>query len=160
MADFNNIKDEFKLIAEAQNGIGAFHYDRRQMLNTYRNSVAPIFLLFKQQTTSFPNFERKYKDYQVTFGIYETFPESERIAGTTYDDKQAELENLAEQFLRELRKRSLGLTAESTNTKDWQLEEGVTGTFFEQVGVDGMVGFEVLVTLKVFSDCDEGTFNY
>lgn len=160
MADFREIKDEFKLIAEAQNGIGSFKYDRRTNLSAYRTSAVPLFLLFKQPSVSFPVRSRKYKNYVIQFGIYDTFTEAEKKAGTEYEDKQATLENLSEQFIRELNKRSLGLTSESASTKDWTVEEAVTANFQESIGVDGLVGLETQITLRVFSDCDEGTFNY
>jgi hypothetical protein len=160
MADFKDIKDEFKLIAEAQTGIGSFEYDRRTNLSAYRTNTVPLFLLFKQPSVNFPTRTNKYKTYVVQFGIYTTWNENERVAGTDYEDKQATLENLSEQFIRELHDRSLGMTAESTTVQDWTVEQAVAGTFQESIGVDGLVGLETQVTLRVFSDCDKGTFNY
>jgi len=160
MADFRDIKNEFKLIAEAQTGISSFEYGRKFELNAYRNNAVPIFLLFKQPTISPLNRTRKKKVYSVQFGIYTTYTEAERVAGTEYEDKQADLENLAEQFLRELYNRSIGNTAESTSTKDWIISDEVSGIFQEQVGVDGLVGLEITIPMEVFSDCDEGTFSY
>lgn len=160
MADFREIKDEFKLIAEAQTGIGSFEYGRKFELNAYRNNAVPLFLLFKQPTISPLNRTRNKKIYSVQFGIYTTYTEAERKANVDYEDKQADLENLADQFLRELYKRSVGMTAESTSTKDWIVGEDISGIFQEQVGVDGLVGLEITLPMEVFSDCDEGTFNY
>ena len=163
MADFTDIVTEFSTIATAQSGINSFKYGNPDEINTSRQNTKPLLILHKQRAVSFPDFEKKVKTFEVSFGIYDTFHESQK-ATKTYANKQQDLMNLVEQFLREFRSRSLGDTTEVTSVQSWHMpsndQDTVNIELVEIVGVDKLVGAEAKINLTVFSDCDTGTFSY
>ena len=159
MADFTDIVTEVNTIATAQSGINSFKYGNVFELNESRTLSKPLLLLQKQRAVNFPAFENKVKTYEVTFGIYDTYKEAQK-SSKDYADKQKDMENLMEQFLREFRKRSLGNTTQVTSVQEWHMTEAVRVELIEVVGTDKLIGIEATVSLIVFSDCDEGTFSY
>lgn len=159
MADFTDIVTEFNTIATAQSGISSFKYGNVFELNESRTLSKPLLLLQKQRTLQYAAFEKKLKTYEVVVGIYDTYKEAQK-SSKTYADKQKDLENLMEQFLREFRKRSLGSTTQVTSVQSWIMDEPVRMELIEVVGADKLSGIEATITIRVFSDCDEGTFSY
>jgi len=164
MADFKDIVTEIETIATAQSGISSFKYGNPFEINESRANTKPMLMLHKQRSITFNNFEKKFKDYEIIIGIYDTYKQSEQST-KSYQEKQEDLENLTEQFLREFRKRSLGSTSQITSTQDWFMLSGdgsdiVRIELIENVGADKYVGIEATLTIRVYSDCDEGTFSY
>ena len=159
MADFTDIVTEFNTIATAQSGINSFKYGNVLELNESRTLTKALLLLQKQRAIQYPEFEKKFKVYELTLGIYDTYKESQKST-KAYADKQKDLENLLEHFLRELRKRSLGNTTEVTSNKAWFMLEAVVVEVVEVIGADKLAGIEARISLRVNMDCDEGTFSY
>mgnify|MGYP004447657257 CR=1 FL=1 len=163
MADFTDIVTEFSTIAAAQSGISSFKYGNPDEINTSRQNTKPLLILHKQRGVSFPDFQKKLKTFEISFGIYDTYVESQK-ATKTYANKQQDLMNLMEQFLREFRSRSLGDTTEVTSVQSWNMpsndQDVVNIEFVEVVGVDKLAGVEATINLSVYSDCDTGTFSY
>ena len=163
MADFTDIVTEFSTIATAQSGINSFKYGNPDEINTSRQNTKPLLILNKQRSASFPDFQKKVKRFEVTFGVYDTFHESQK-ASKTYANKQQDLMNLLEQFLREFRSRSLGDTTQVTSTQAWHMPSGaadsVTIRFIEVIGADKLVGAVATINIFVNADCDTGTFTY
>lgn len=159
MADFTDIVTEFKTIATAQSGINSFKYAHAFELNESRSSSKPMLLLHKQTAYAFPTFDRKIKQFNVTVGIYDNYFQSEK-ATKTYANKQKDLENLIEQFIREFRKRTTGQTAQITSAQNWFMSQQVNLELIEAVGTDKLIGVEATFEISVFADCDEGTFSY
>ena len=163
MADFTDIVAEFSTIATAQSGISSFKYGNPFEINESRTLAKPMFMLHKQRAVTYPNFDRKIKTFTLIFGIYDTYKESQKNT-KEYADKQKDIENLMEHFLREFRKRSLGLTTEVTSPQSWFMPSGdldtVTVEMIEVVGTDKLIGVEATISLSVFADCDTGTFSY
>ena len=159
MADISNIRTEIETIVNAQTGISTFVLGRRTDINAKRSSAKPIFILDKQTSVTYPAHEKKFKNYPITIGIYDTYDITEQ-GSKTYDEKQRDLENLADQFIKEFKKRSHGQTTEVTTTQDWWIQEEVVINYIEQIGSDGLVGVELTAVVTTFNDCDEGTFSY
>ena len=164
MADFKDIVTEISIIAAAQSGISSFKYGNPFEINESRAKTKPMLMLHKQRTITFNNFKKKFKDYEIIIGIYDTYKQSEQST-KEYQEKQQDLENLMEQFIREFRKRSLGRTSQVTSSQDWFMLSGdgsdiVRLELIENVGADKYVGIEATLMLRAFSDCSEGTFSY
>ena len=159
MADFTDIVTEFQTIATAQSGINSFKYGNAFELNESRQKAKPLLMLQKQRRVSFQDFTKNYKDYALTFGIYDNYYESEK-ATKTYAEKQKDLELLIEQFIREFRSRSTGDTAQSTSSKNWFMLNAVNMELIEVLGADKLVGIEASLSIRVFTDCSTGSFSY
>jgi|15BtaG_2_1085339.scaffolds.fasta_scaffold00502_14 hypothetical protein len=163
MADFTDIVTEFSTIATAQTGINSFKYGNPDEINTSRQNTKPLLILHKQRAVTYPDFQKNLKTFEVSFGIYDTYFEEQK-ASKVYADKQQDLLNLMEHFLREFRSRSLGNTTEVTSVQEWHMpsndEDKITINFVEVVGVDKLAGVEATISLTIFSDCDTGTFSY
>lgn len=159
MADISDIKTEMQTIAEAQTGISTFVLGKQSDINVNRSSAKPIFILTKQPSVTYPAHEKKFKTYPVTFGIYDTYDITEQ-GSKSYDEKQKDLENLVDQFIKEFKKRSHGQTTEITTPQEWWIQEEIVANFIEVIGNDGLIGIEVTAVVTTFNDCDEGTFSY
>jgi len=163
MADISNIITELETIATAQVGIESFEYSNIFDLNTFRTTTKPMMIVQRQTELSFPDFQKKFKDYQLKIGIYDDYNLAEQQT-TAYASKQKELEDLMEQFLREFRSRSLGETTQVTTPQDWFMQSGTSDLvrmeLIEIIGNDKLIAIESTVTVRTFSDCDVGTFNY
>jgi len=170
MADIKDIVDEFKIIATGDDavpastgmvGIESFAYDFPiSIVNAQHNRKYPLVLLSKQHPFTYPEFQRKYRLYTIRYMVLDLYKQAEQKT-TNRQTKTTSLENLAEQFLREFRKRSLGKTVKITTKQDWEiLEETVTGESIERIGNDALTGIEFELQIRVFTDCDEGTFNF
>lgn len=163
MADFTDIVTEFSTIATAQTGINSFKYGNPDEINTSRQSTKPLLILHKQRAVTYPDFQKNVKTFEVSFGVYDTYHEDQK-ATKTYANKQQDLLNLMEHFLREFRSRSIGSTTEVTSVQNWHMPSGaldiINFKFVEAIGADKLVGVTATVSLLVFSDCDTGTFSY
>mgnify|MGYP003148446222 FL=1 len=159
MADFTDIVSEFNTIATAQSGINSFKYANAFEINESRTEAKPMMMLQKQRRINIPDFSKNYKEFQVTFGIYDNYKTAEKST-KTYANKQKDLELLMEQFIRELRSRSIGSTTEATTSKDWFINNSMSMELIEVIGADKLVGIESTITIRVFNDCNTGTFSY
>ena len=163
MADIKNLVSEFEIIANAQVGINSFKYANSYEVNEFRTDTKPLLMLHKQRSVTFTDFEKKFKDYTLVVGIYDTYLESQKLT-IDYQTKQSNLEDLMEQFLREVRSRYLGETVQSLIPKDWFMLSGdqdiVRFELIEVMGSDKLIGIESTMVFRTFSDCDTGTFNY
>ena len=65
-----------------------------------------------------------------------------------------------EQFIRELRSRSIGSTTQATTSKEWFVNNSMSMELIEVIGADKLVGIESTITIRVFNDCNTGTFSY
>ena len=143
MADISDIVSELNTIATAQVGINSFEYENIFDLNTLRTNLKPMMIMQKQVGVTFPDFEKKFKDYKMIIGIYDTYKEAQQVS-TSYEDKQKALEDLMEQFIREFRSRYLGETTQSPSPKEWYMQSGssdiVTSELIEVIGNDKLVG--------------------
>lgn len=159
MADFKDIVNEFQTIANAQSGINSFKYGNAFEINESRQNTKPMLMLHKQRRAIYSAFEKPLKQYNCTIGIYDTYKQEQKSA-KAYSEKQQDLENAMEHFLREFRKRSHGLTTQVTSAQKWFMLERVETELIEVIGVDNLVGIEASLTIQVAGDCDEGTFSY
>ena len=163
MANIVDLVTEFETVANAMVGIGSFAYANNFEMNVYRTQARPLMLLHKQRTVSYPDFQKKMRDYKFTVGIYADYHEADKLV-TSYAQKQSELTNLMEQYIRELRSRSLGETTQVTSNKDWFMQSGtqdiISYELIEVIGNDKFVAIEAILTFRMFADCNTGTFNY
>ena len=159
MADFTDIVSEFNTIATAQSGINGFKYANAFEVNESRTEAKPMMILQKQRKVNIPDFSKNYKEFQVTFGIYDNYKAAEKST-KTYANKQKDLELLMEQFIRELRSRSIGSTTQATTSKEWFVNNSMAMELIEVIGADKLVGIESTITIRVFNDCNTGTFSY
>ena len=107
--------------------------------------------------------EKKFDDYTITLSIFDTYKQAQQTT-KDYKTKQSELEELIIQFIREFRSRYLWETSQSTANKEWFMlstaAEIVNLTLEEKIGNDLYVGIEGAFVVRVFTNCDVGTFNY
>ena len=163
MANIIDLVNEFETVANAMVGIGSFAYGNTFELNEYRTQPRPLMVLHKQRALNYPDFQKKMRNYRLTIGIYSDYHEAEKLT-TSYAQKQSDLTDLMEQYIRELRKRSLGNTAQVTSNQPWFMKSGnedtVTVDLIEVIGNDKFIGIESILTFVIFAECGEGVFNY
>ena len=154
MADLKDVVSEFETIANlGTNDIKSFKYGNESELNEARTEIKPMLLFHKQKTFTYQVFERKYKDYTITIGLYDQYNSSEK-SSTDFISKQLYMEDLMEKLIRTFRGRYL---ADASN-KTWFMlsnaEDSVSGELIEVIGVDKLIGITATFVVRVFTDCD------
>ncbi len=157
MADLKDVIAEFRTIGDAMESLGKFDYIYPSEVNFDRGKDMPICILEKHPQVKYTNFTDGSRLYDFFINFYDV-----TIDSTVKEDDQtvkiSDMENLAELFMREFVER---LKADP-NGKPWILigNPVAKGSELAIKDNDKLAGINLSFQLKVFTDCDRGTFNY
>lgn len=159
MSQIDDIKTEFETIANAQVGINTFKYNYPFEKNVLATETYPVLMLHVITAGTLTPQKRGFKTYNIVFGVYDDYLETEK-ATTDRDVKQAELETLGDQFLKEFDKRSKNQTAGEWYKLTGAAEVIPTIEWIERMGDALVYAYEISFILQVPDECTDGTFNY
>jgi len=160
MSNFNNVINEFKTVADAFNSVNYFIYDRVSRVNgNLKNKAYPMILV-----DSTPNFNKSGtnnlylpKSKQFTFNIfcYGDYNSTERKTKELHE-KQAEIDNILEQYMAEVIRRNI----EGSNGFSVVKNTSFSGFLAHDVHNDKLVQSTYTITVEIDSDCQTGNFIY
>lgn len=159
MANYSDIINEFKTVADAFAAVNYFIYNRVSEVNGRKQDKAyPMILV-----NSSPNMNRgdannsflpRGKQFTFNFFCYNTYNRGDE-AGETLQARQATVDNILDQYIAELMRRNIdGSNGFSI------IDTSLTGFLAHDVHNDKLVQSTYTVTVELDSDCVTGTFNY
>ena len=146
MSDITDIVSEFRTVSTAHSDIETFKYAYPGDINADRNIKYPLVVLSKEHPYNYsPTFSGKHRIYTLKLFVLDLYQTAEQ--GTKApEDKKTELENYAEQILREIVTRSKG------TGYTWSLEnESVTADHFDRSHNDSLIGVELEFRMNIFT---------
>lgn len=155
MANLAAIITELETIATAQTGLNSFMYTDLADVNTFRNKTYPLLLVERQVGIAHHNLKNRQRVYSLQLHFLEPYKRLEETQ-TTSQEKQEDIEVLAEQFLQEFRHRY------KTLANPWMVddEEELTGTWSFNKYNDRLAQLTCQLKVRCQGDCLTGNFNY
>jgi len=158
MANIKTIIDELNTIATAFDSVNTFIFDELSEINDDVSKSYPAILVNSRSVDfSHLEFNNSYlprkKQYTLQIYFLDTYKESE-VATTDKQTKYAALEVIADQYLAEVKRR----TMESYLSFDYQI--GSSGFEVDKLHNDNLVQVFYSITFVCNNQCTTGTFNY
>jgi hypothetical protein len=160
MAKYDNIINEFEVVAEAFTSVNYFVYNRVSSVNgRLKDKDYPMILV-----NSTPNYVRgdsnngflpRGKRFTFNIFCYGAYPKKEREV-KDLQTKQGEIDNILDQYIAELINRNI----EGDNGFSIVDNTSLSGFLAHDVHNDDLVQSTYTMTVDLDSDCIEGTFNY
>lgn len=160
MANYSDIIDEFKTVADAFAAVNYFIYNRISEVNgRLQDKAYPMILV-----NSSPNFERGANNSyflprgkRFTFNIfcYNTYNKADQVA-ETLQERQATVDNLLDQYIAEVMSRNV----DGSRGFSVVNATALSGFLAHDVHNDRLIQSTYTITVELDSDCTTGTFNY
>lgn len=160
MAKYDDIINEFRVVAEAFTSVNYFKYSRVSGMNgAVQDKDYPMILVSSvpnhvrgENNNSFLPRGKRFIFNIFCYGLYNT---KERKA-KELEVKQGEIDNILDQYIAELMKRNVD------GSNGFSVVNGTTlqGFIADRVHNDKLVQSTYTVTIELDSDCETGTFNY
>lgn len=161
MSQINEIVTELKVIATAFTGIKTTIFNEIGDINDERKKQYPALLIDSRNISINPldvgrTFLPKTVEYVVKIFFFDTFPASEQKT-KTLESKYSELETLANQFVAEVRRR----TVDDSGLGFFVMSSGVNDGFVvDKTHNDDLVQMTYSIVIRADGKCTVGTFNY
>lgn len=161
MAQISDIVNELNTIATAFTSVNSFYFDEIGYINDDRKKTYPAILVDSRNVDINPvNFTRNNLPNKINYGFklffFDDYLTSEQKT-TTRQAKYSELETIANQYLAEIKNRTL---ADSTKGFHLQSAQVNNGFVVDKVHNDDLVQLVYDVTFTAYNECDTGTFSY
>lgn len=146
---------ELDTIAHAQLGVNGLLYGEPFDINNQRNKDYPLLFIDRNVRIEAMNLQTRQRVYllKLTFFDRYTRPEESLVES---EQKQRDLEVLAEQFLHEFKSRY------KTKGFPWKIEneEKIVGTWLYRKHQDRLIELSYTLPIRCQGECLAGTFNY
>jgi len=160
MAKYDDIINEFKVVAEAFTSVNYFVYNRVSSINgRLQDKDYPMILV-----DSTPNYVRgdsnngflpRGKRFTFNIFCYGDYNKKEKDT-KDLEEKQGEIDNILDQYIAELINRNI----EGLNGFSIIDNTSLSGFLAHDVHNDKLVQSTYTMIVSLDSDCVEGTFNY
>ncbi len=146
---------ELETIAQAQNGLNGLMYGEPFDINNQRNKDYPLLFIDRNVRIEGMNLKTRQRVYQLKLSFFDRYTRPDETALAS-ENKQRDLEVLAEQFLHEFKERY------KANGYPWKIEneEKVVGNWQYRKHQDRLIELNYTVLIRCQGECLAGTFNY
>lgn len=158
MAEINTLIAELRTIAGAHPTIETFRFDSVFSTNAFHDTTYPLMLV--DENPEMPlNMSEQIAErtwaINMKWFFYDTYKQAEQDS-TAYEEKVAELMNIAEQYTKEFIDRYI------ENGSDWEIlnEDSISGFPARDVNNDKLVQLVIEPQILLKTDCDVATFTY
>lgn len=158
MATIKTVIDELNTIATAFSSVNTFVFDELSSINDDISKNYPVILVNSRSVDYTLNeFNNSYlpnkKSVTLQIFFFDTYKEAQQ-ATTDKQTKYAALELIADQFLAEVKRRTIN------NYLGFDLVTGSNGFEVDKVHNDNLVQISYNVTFTLQNICTTGTFSY
>ncbi|CAN5355118.1 hypothetical protein BH09BAC1_BH09BAC1_24360 [soil metagenome] len=146
---------ELETIAQAQVGLNGLVYGEPFEINNQRNKDYPLLFIDRNVRIEGMNLKTRQRVYNLKLSFFDRYPRPEEIA-TPSENKQRDLEILAEQFLQEFKERY------KAQGNHWKIEneEKLLGNWQYRKHQDRLIELNYKLQIRCQGTCLAGTFNY
>lgn len=155
MSTITQLIDELRTIAAAQQGVGTFLYADPMDVNNFRDKTYPLVLADRNIAIEQLGLKSRQRVYTFKLYFYDLYSRTETTT-TPSEQKQYDLELLAEEFLQEFRARY------RENGFPWKLENEdlLVGQWGFNKYNDRLAQLVYQVKIRCQGQCSVGTFSY
>ncbi len=146
---------ELQTIAQAQLGLNSFIYGDPFDVNNYRDKQYPLLLIDRNVNIEGLHLHTKQRIYTFKIFFYDRHDRHSQTLVPS-EEKQHQLEHLAEQFLAEFRRRY------REQAYPWALENdnNITGFWAYYKQNDRLVQLHYTLKIRAQGECPAGQFDY
>nr|MBI1231420.1 hypothetical protein [Cytophagales bacterium] len=146
---------ELETIAQAQQGLSGLMYGEPYEINSQRNKEYPLLFVDRNVRIEGMNLKTRQRVYQLKLTFFDRYTRPDEAAIVS-EQKQRDLEVLAEQFLHEFKSRY------KVGGFPWKIEneEKIVGNWHYRKHQDRLIELSYMLPIRCQGECLAGTFNY